>query len=91
MSRVSQEVPLHGPSAGFYLRMWKLAFPEHVVDDELTQHHEALYASQIDDCERFVRGKLRQPRRRLDPAAITCHGEHWGQAVECRYAKDGGE
>lgn len=87
MSRVSMEVPLHGAAAGFYLRMWKLAFPGHVVDDEITVHHEALYSGQMDDHERIIRRKLRQPKRHLGALDITCDGMHWGQKVACKYVR----
>lgn len=77
MSKVSQELPLHGAAAGFYFRMWEQAFPGHVVDAGITGHHEALYRQQIDDHERYVRNKLRQPRRHLGALEIGCQGEHW--------------
>jgi hypothetical protein len=89
MSAVSKVVPLHGPATGFYLRVWAKAFPDKRLWPEGETHSEGLYRDQIDEHERYVRAKLRQPSRRVDPVAITCDGAHWGQPVTCKYALSG--
>jgi len=89
MAEVSKAVPLNGPGAGFYLRMWAKAFPCHVIAGDRLEHHEALYAAQIDDLERDVRHKLTVPTRRLEALVIECDGDHWGESAACRYAVQG--
>lgn len=82
MVQVSKAVPLNGPAAGFYFRMWSGAFPDH----ELTgrdQHYQALYGARIDEVERKTRKKLSIPGRVLRD--VGCDGCHHGQPVACRY------
>lgn len=86
MSAVSMAVPLHGAAAGFYLRMWRQAFPGHLAfDAELADHYEVAHGPGMDRHERYVRRRLRVPGRRLDPARIECDGEHRGKPVSCKY------
>jgi len=82
MVQVSKAVPLNGPAAGFYFRMWSGAFPDH----ELTgrdQHYQALYGARIDEAERKTRKKLSIPGRVLRD--VGCDGYHHGQPAACRY------
>lgn len=82
MSEVSKTIPLNGTAAGFYLRMWSAAFPEHELTDR-GQHHEALYKDRIDDIERWTRKKLTIPGRVL--RGVECDGCHHGKPVACKY------
>ena len=86
-SEISQRVPLHGPAAGVYLRLWARAFPgQPATADQAEQlhWHERLHGSQIDDLEAELRRRLRDPQRRLP--TVDCQGRHHGRPVRCRYA-----
>jgi hypothetical protein len=82
IAQVAMEVPLNGAAAGFYLRMWSGAFPDHELAGH-GQHYEALHGAAIDDIERWTRKKLAIPGRVLRD--ITCDGLHHGQPAACRY------
>ena len=82
IAQVAMEIPLNGPAAGFYLRMWSGAFPGHELAGR-GQHYEALYRPGIDDIERWTREKLAIPGRVLRD--ITCDGFHHGRPAACRY------
>ena len=92
MAEVAMAIPLHGAAAGFYLRMWQRAFPGHPDGDpSLAAAYERAHGPGIDRHERYVRRTLAVPGRRLDPARIECDGEHWGEAVTCKYQTAGPE
>ena len=92
MAEVAMAIPLHGAAAGFYLRMWQQAFPGHPDGDpSLAAAYERAHGPGIDRHERYVRRRLAVPGRRLDPARIECDGEHWGEAVTCKYQTAGPE
>jgi len=85
-SEISQRVPLHGPAAGVYLRLWARAFPgQPATADQAEQlhWHERLHGSQIDDLEAELRRRLRDPQRRLP--TVDCQGRHHGRPARCRY------
>ena len=82
MRQVALAVPLNGPAAGFYLRMWRLAFPDHELSDR-GQHYEALERDRIDDIERKTRKKLAVSGRVL--RGIECDGYHNGEPAACKY------
>ncbi|ORT53015.1 hypothetical protein KBI5_08915 [Frankia sp. KB5] len=82
---ISTQVPLNSPAAGLYFRMWAQAFPHTPADDDRRAHHEALYASRIDDYEALARAKLAVDDRRL--GTITCTGRHNTVKVPCRYTQ----
>lgn len=86
LAEANMAVPLHGAAAGIYLRLADQAFPGHgLFDPSLTAHYERAHGPGMDRYERLLRRRLTQQRRRLDPARVKCGGEHWGQAVTCKY------
>jgi hypothetical protein len=90
MAEAAKAIPLHGAAAGLYFRMASYAFPGHALfDPSLTAHYEKAHRQGMDRYERFLRGRLAVPGRRLNAARIECDGEHWGQAVTCMYADTG--
>jgi hypothetical protein len=80
---MSLHTPLRSPAVGLYHRMWTAAFPDQPMFAELSQHHEALEGSTIDDLETTVRRKLTVKSRTLPD--ITCTGRHDGEIVQCKY------
>jgi hypothetical protein len=86
MGNTSLHAPLRSSAAGLYMRMWAAAgFPEIEEFTTARVHHEALERSTIDDHERFLRGSIAVPGRRL--ADITCCGRHHAEPAVCRFAK----
>ena len=87
LAEAALAIPLHGAAAGIYLRLADRAFPGHgLFDPSLTAHYERAQGPGMDRYERLLRRRLTVRGRRLDPARIECDGEHWGQAVMCKYA-----
>lgn len=86
LAEVAKVVPMNGAAAGLYMRMWSLAFPDHLIAADSHTHHEAIYHDQIDDLERELRHKLTVPTRRLEALSIECDGDHHGSPAACRYA-----
>jgi len=80
-------VPLHGPAAGLYLRLWSRAFPDRPATpdhDEQLRSYERLHGPRIDELEAQLHTKLRVAHRLLGD--VRCDGRHYGQAVHCRHA-----
>ncbi|WP_261571158.1 hypothetical protein [Frankia gtarii] len=83
-AEVSQQIPFNAAAAGLYFRMWAAAFPDHPLDTDRGEHHEALYKSRIDDLEADARQRTRVNDRSL--ADIDCAGFHHGESVACRFS-----
>lgn len=89
IAAVALRVPLPAVGAALYFRAWHEAFPEHEIDAGQRVHLEALYGERASSLEHDLRRKLRQPRRLLEMAEITCDGMHWGEPAQCRWALPG--
>jgi hypothetical protein len=74
-NEIAQMTPLNTAAMGLYLRLWeKAGFPDLALDVDLDRKpFESLRGEQIDEYERDLIRKLRQPWRRL-PTALT-HGK----------------
>jgi hypothetical protein len=82
---VSLITPMRSSAAGLYARMWQSARLPNIPElTALSEHHEALEGSRIDDHESMTRRKLAVPTRTLD--TIECRGMHHGEAVACVFA-----
>ncbi|WP_204301136.1 hypothetical protein [Actinoplanes campanulatus] len=87
LAQISPVVPMHGPSAGLYFRMWLAAFPNHPVTDDQAdnqRHYEHVYGTRIDELDAMLRSKLADPHRQFGD--VKCDGRHLGRAVNCRFA-----
>ena len=89
-AEVSLRIPMHGPAAGLYLRMWQQAFAHLTVTGDGTERsagYEQLYGAQIDELEQLMRHALADPNRHLGD--VDCDGRHHGRLAACRYTRRG--
>lgn len=83
----SQQAPLTTAATTLYMRAWKAAFPDRpeafdVLDGG--EHYEHVAGGRADTLASTVRGKLRQPERRI--RVDHCPGRHHGEpAPSCRF------
>jgi hypothetical protein len=71
LCEISLRTPLNTSAAGLYTRMWRLAGMPSDHLSQVSEHYEALNGPQIDDYERMLRRKLRQPWRVLSTERET--------------------